>query len=244
MIVDDYRIPAFPWRLSAPESLVLLWGPETGDPWAVKVAMLELVVRRCFAIATIEKRRFLRSPVTIQMFTKVSALDQSLARPLKVVDDAYQLLAKTSRDEGRVTVYSLATKLLSYRRQKVRTGLFRRRVDRSAGSYVRSEVLPELQRQGLFRTESDFRMPSLDLTKWWLTAEGSTRLDELIRLNDAGRNSLPEWVKTEPALARRYVEQAGTSVLLLGGIPTLLRGLREGKGANPREGRRNPFSVE
>ena len=240
----DYRIPEFRWSLPAAESMVLLWGPDTGDPWVLKVALLELVVRRCFAVSTTEKRRFLRSPKPVHMFTKVGAVDPSPSPPLLAIDSAYHLLAQTPGVQGGVPLRLLASTILNQRRQKMRTGLFKRRNNQGTAGFVRSQVLPELQRQGLFRVGADPHVPSLDLTRWWLTTEGLARLNELVRLNDIGRNALPGWVNTNPALAREYVERAGSSLLLLGGIPSILRGMRDRNESATRGARNNPFSVE
>src|SRR6188472_3631663 len=77
------RQPGEPWTLSAPESLVLLTGPETGDAVALRAALLELVVRRSLKLTQATDRRFLILHPKVNVLSGGSAFTKRLEKPLQ-----------------------------------------------------------------------------------------------------------------------------------------------------------------
>src|SRR3954469_244891 len=52
---EERFLPQNRWRLTAPESYVLLYGPKSGGS-ALKLALLELVARECLELVEVEER--------------------------------------------------------------------------------------------------------------------------------------------------------------------------------------------
>ncbi|MGH2599897.1 MAG: hypothetical protein ACRDJ9_10985, partial [Dehalococcoidia bacterium] len=217
------ELPERRWDLSAPESQVLLWGPETSDAWALKPALLELVVRRALRLAAVEERRFcfFLKPAVTNILARGPGEVPAASRALGVV---IQVRPKSLRayvgDVHGTPVDRLAHEVFTrhLQRVRIRTGVFR--WQRTGGGYVQSEVMPELERRGLYERE---RAGLFESMRWVLTPEGVAALADLRALLAIGRESFGDWVGRDPARADAYVETAGTSLLLLGGLtPSLL----------------------
>jgi hypothetical protein len=240
----DEQLPSFLWRLSAPESLVLLWGPDTGDPWTLKVALLDLVVRRTLRLSTAERPRLLRSPARVNVLSAAELADPSLPRALQAVMEAYSGTRQVLSDG--VPVVDLATAVFTRRFRQTRTGFLRKRWDRTGGGYVRTEVLPELERCGYYTRLVVSELAIFSSPHWRLTSTGEAALAELRRITAVGRGAFPEWVERDPELALSFVERAGPAILILGGVAPLLRRLRDRSGADGGSGlgwARDPFSA-
>src|SRR6478752_2529546 len=88
------RQPGEPWTLSAPETLVLLTGPETGDAVALRVALLELVVRRSLKLSLATDRRFLIFHPKVNVLSGGSAFTRRLEKPLQRILDLFPQLPR------------------------------------------------------------------------------------------------------------------------------------------------------
>ncbi|MCC6792158.1 MAG: hypothetical protein IT336_10745 [Thermomicrobiales bacterium] len=236
----DAQLPPYPWRLSAPESLVLLWGPEAGNAWALKVALLELVVRRVLRLSSVERSRLFRSPEQVNMLGPGEQTDWPAPRPLVAVLDVY---AGTRPPADGVSVVALATAVFRRNVRRVRTGFLRHRMDRTGGGYVDADVLTVLERQGYYTPESAARLGLVRSTRWHLTPSGERARDELKQFMALGRSAFPDWVTSEPELARSYVERAGPAMLLLGGVAPLLRSLHAQERTRRRDERDDGFGL-
>jgi hypothetical protein len=216
------EIPERKWELSAPESQVLLWGAETSDAWALKPALLELVVRRVLRLGSVEDRRYFLFPTVVNVLSRGPGEVPDDCRALEVVVAAKPAsLRSYSGGIQGVSVEKLAQEVFRryLRRVRVRTGVFR--WQRTEAGYVRSEVLPELERRGLYARERPERGVA---ERWTLTLRGKTALADLRTLMAIGRGSFGAWVDHDPARAAACVERAGTALLLIGGLgPSLER---------------------
>ena len=219
----DDPLPQFAWRLSAPESLVLLWGPDTGDAWALKVGLLELVVRQALVLKAVDRRRVLRPARRVNVLALGEPLESSATRALRIIIETYPMASGRTDDVNGIPVDRLAHAVFARHFRQVRTGFLRRRWERSGGGYVSTEVLPDLEQRGLYEREAAL----FGSKTWTLTANGAKELERLRRFMAAGRESFGTWVEHQPDLAKEYVERAGTSILLLGGVAPLLRRLQE-----------------
>src|SRR5215207_6922625 len=129
----DDPLPQFPWRLSAPESLVLLWGPDTGDAWALKVGLLELVVRRALVLKAVEHHRVFRPARPVNVLALGEPLDSAAPRPLRIIVEAYSMVPRRTSDQNGVPVDRLAQAVLTRYFLQIRTRFLRRRWHRSGG---------------------------------------------------------------------------------------------------------------
>jgi hypothetical protein len=214
------------WDLPAPESAVLLWGPETRDHDALKLALLELVARRAMKLVAVPDRRL----VFISKETHVLVRNPHYAEPvspsLAIVVDAHPK-TRTYRDGTVGTpVDRLAGDVLrqELRRVRVRRGVFR--WDWSVGGYVRNRVLPELERRGLYARESRRRLGVLESDVWVPTTEGVATLYELRERLEAGRAGLLDWLERDPARADDFLQRLGPALPLMGGLTPLIARLR------------------
>jgi hypothetical protein len=221
------ELPARPWELPAPESLVLLWGPETGNAWALKVALLELIARGALRLVAVEHRRLLLFPTVTTVLALGPNADRPASRSLRVVLDSYPKPRTYPDGTVGVPLETLAGAVFAQYRRRVRLRFGRFRWDSPSGGYVQSEVLPELERRGLYRRDSSSRLGLFDTTRWVLTPAGTAALEELRALTTNGRTSFAGWVQHDPEAARAYVERAGTSLLLMGGLGPSLRRLQQ-----------------
>jgi hypothetical protein len=224
---DD--LPERRWELSAPESLVLLWGPETGDAWAVKVALLELIVRRVLRLATAEDRRFFLFSSYPHILAPGIRLDPSAGRPLRMPIEVYPKPRTYADGTFGVPVETLAQAVFTRNWRRVRTRPWSVKLDRSGGGYVQAKVLPALLDRGLFERDRSTHLGLITTSRWVLTAAGSTALADLRALMETGRRSFPAWLDHDPARARTYVERARAALLLLGGWEPLLARFRQGR---------------
>lgn len=205
------ELPARRWELSAPESQVLLTGPETTGDLALKAALLELVVRRVLRLASVEYLRLLvfkgRADVLVRDVTlppregREQSPDPSASRALQVVLDAYR--NPRTYPDGTIgcPVEKFAHAVLT----------------RWPRGYVHGGVFPALERRGLFAWEGFGPVGVV------LTAEGFAALADLRALLATGRGAFRAWVIDDPERARAFVDLAGPALLLLDDLTPALR---------------------
>ena len=189
------------WDLSAPASQVLLTGAATPNSWAIKLALKELVLRRALTLERVEKRRFLRKPLQIDVLALGRWPEREAGRSLIGVMEAFPK-AQQSFVAGRgVPIDVVADEVMRWYR--------------AGGGYIQGEVLPELEQRGFYREIDEGQGP-----QWQLTASGEAKLEELRQLMDRGTVQLPVWVQQNREQAARYIQDAGPMLLLLGN-PTI-----------------------
>jgi hypothetical protein len=205
-------MPRRRWELSAPESQMLLWGPETGDAWVLKQAILDLVVRRDLRLVTVPDRRLLVFAKRTDVLVRARPIEAPAPRALSAVTAAFP----TTRTYGDGTTGAPV--------DKVARAVFGRY--QKDGGFGNAIVLPALEQRGLFRGTQTSRSIVYAKTTWALTPEGLAALEELRTIMATGRALLPGWVDRDPNLARRFVELAGPALLLHSGLTPMLQHLR------------------
>lgn len=232
----DDALPPYPWRMSAPESLILLWGAETGDAWAVKMALLELLVRRSLTLSCVERQRILRSPQPVHLLSAGIGRDRIDARPLRFVLDVHAMSQASSPNAPGVAVERLTTRLFTHHFRPVRSGFWRRRWDRSGGGFVSAVIMPSLEQQGIFVQEESVRLGLFPSKRWALTTQGIAKREELQRFTAFGHQHFGRCVQDDPERAASFIERAGPALLLLGGIAPLVQKLSHGQGRSANDG--------
>jgi hypothetical protein len=200
------------WELPAPESQVLLSGPETKDDWVLKAALLELLVRSSLRLISAEHGRFLRGKR--ELVALVMGRAAAEFPTLQAVIDAYpkpQALAQG------VPVGHLARAVLIRYRER----------PRFTSGYAQEIVLPALADRGLFSREADVRVQLLGAEGWFLTRAGLAALVALRTMLATARQSFGAWVGSDQARAGAFIESAGAAVLLMDDVIAALPRLRE-----------------
>lgn len=200
------------WELPAPESQVLLSGPETNDDWVLKAALLELLVRGALRLISGKHGRFVRQKG--EMVALVSGREAAGVPTLHAVINAYadaQALAQG------VPVSELARAVLMRYRER----------PRFTGGYVQEVVLPALRERGLFSREADARVQLLGAEGWFLTRSGLATLVALRTMLATARQSFGAWVGSDQARAGAFIESAGAAVFLMDDVIAALPRLRE-----------------
>src|SRR3712207_3244607 len=129
-----------PWRLSAPESFVLLNGPSASGSEAFKLGVLELVTRNVVTIVNVEESGMFGRRKTTALLVDGAAGEPD-SRPLRSILDLYRQQRPRTLKDGTsgVPVAELAQAAS--------------RQYRSIGKYVEQDVLPALIEQGLYARE-------------------------------------------------------------------------------------------
>lgn len=185
------------WTLPAPESQVLLTGPETPNSWVIKLALKELVLRRVLSVRTLRTRRFLVLWREINVFVSGQRPNAPVSPPLSAVVSVFPKPTPFSDGSTGVPVKSAASEVMRWYR--------------AGGGLVEAEVMPELRRQGLYDLPADAGGP-----RWRLTPQGEQELARLRQLMATGRTSFPEWVERDRSRAAEFISLSGPAALLLG----------------------------
>jgi hypothetical protein len=201
------------WELSAPESGVLLWGPETRAREALKLALLELVVRQVLRLVSVRERRLVIFSQTFHVLAAGSGPERPSGPALRGVLEATPPSRTFADGTVGATVAQWARAVVGrYQRE---------------GGYVQAEVLPALQARGLYRREQYRRLGLFQATRWALTPEGLAALTELKSLMEHARALFGLGTLVDPASVRAHFERTGAAILLLPGLFPQLRLRRE-----------------
>jgi hypothetical protein len=203
------------WELSAPESGVLLWGPQTRSGEALKLALLELVVRQVLRLESVRERRLAIFSRTVTVLAPGPGRDQPSGRTLRGVLEATPP-ARTYPDGTTGAAVAQWARAVVARYQR-------------SGGYAQAEVLPALEQRGLYRRERYRRLGLFEASRWTLTPEGMSALAELKALLDQARALFGLGTLADPAAVRSHFERTGAAVLLLPGLFPQIR-LRQGQG--------------
>lgn len=220
------------WELSAPESQMLLWGPETGDAWVIKQAIMELVVRRVLRLRTVPDRRLLIFSKLTNVLVPASRLDDSASRALSAIVAAFPKTRAYADGTAGVAVERVAQAVFSQYRKSGSVTLQGHTWSWSDGGYGKAVVLPALEHRGLFRREQSSRLGLIPTTNWVPTEGGIAALEELRWIMTIGREQFAGWVGQDPARAEAYVEMAGPALLLQGGLAPLFQQLQRWSAAH------------
>jgi hypothetical protein len=210
--VIDLALPDRAWNLSAPESLALLWGPETSDTWTVSLGLLELAVRHGLSLRMVRSRKFGIVPITRLI---LSGRIEPSAFGSELIDAVWRSSPNPRSFRGGISglpVDAMADRLL----KPPATSRAALSSPVPLGSlFVTKHILPSLRRQGIYD----------DVVPNRITPHGQERLRELRQFMEVGRSVIAGM--GEPADALDYVERAGSSVLLVRGLaPALTRLVR------------------
>jgi hypothetical protein len=222
------RQPGEPWTHSAPESLVLLTGPETGDAVALRAALLELVVRRSLKLSLATDRRFLILHSKVNVLSGGPSFSRRLDKPLQHILDLFPTIPTRTFADGVVgaPVKNVAREILRQHRPSYQFVLGRRTRMLNAQSYVGGTILPELVKHGFYLCDAPaMGNPSAAIT-CSITEHGIETLSVLRDMLDEGRRSFADWVTTDPKRAMEYVDRAGPAILLLPSLAPSIRTLR------------------
>ena len=199
------------WQLSAPESSVLLAGPGSRDGDVLKLAFMELVVRKTLRLVTVKERRLYFWSKRTNVLTVERHVASPPSRSLRAVIDTHpQLRSYPDGTFGASTESWARTVFERYRKY---------------GGYVQAEVLPVLEERGFFVRVQSNRLGMFASTQWMITAAGEAALEELSGLLETGRalfgSNAPGFgsarQKPDPAAVQAYVDAAGAAILLLRG---------------------------
>lgn len=199
------------WGPTAPESCVLLDGRKGSDEEAFRLAVLECVARRRLTVAEQTDLPSEEAPVGLLLpgvETRATG-DRPLDALREVFDEAS---TRSSRSSG-VYVKELA-------------GATRRRYG-SLDGYVRTEVLPALERRGLYERRNKKLLGLFPITRWELTRTSEASRAQLQRNRKLGEEHFGEWVRREPEQAYRFLGLAGSSLLLMEALHPELRDLQD-----------------
>jgi hypothetical protein len=194
------------WEMTAPESWTLLNGVSASTQ-PFKLALTELLMRGSLKIIE-SKGRFRGKTVLLVDGPKAQAPSEPSLAP---VWELYRGSKTKTTDQGTgVPVNELAKSAQS----KFGT----------VGGYVDKHVVPQLHQRGLVEQRSKKVLFVFNKTTWELTPAGQSKKDELQRVLDEGKASMPSWVSNDPAQAAAYLGAAGAAILL---APTLFPQLRQ-----------------
>jgi len=216
------------WTLSAPESLVLLWGRGTGDVYAVELGLLELVARGFLDLR--ERKR----PFPLNKLLDISGnlihirpSERTGCTSLDTLLDAVPLSHVPSNRRAGYPVQSMADTVLRRQieyvpRRNTSRGV---RAVLTGRGYVWSAVLPDLVRRGYYTDAPHTRVGAPESWRRDLTPAGEQALVTVRQLHLEGQGPFASWVTTDPPRAWDYLERAGSSLFLIRGLLPHLRRL-------------------
>jgi hypothetical protein len=205
-MVDDHHAPSL--GLSASALVTFLWGPETTDLWAIKLAVFELVVRRDLEVSWIPRPRRLRSPELIAAVGLGNSKPGYRPPPLQVVLD-------TRADLQRLELIPLRELIQEVlRRQFVRRGRVFKRWMPSGPRFVDKYVIPELQGAGFVRSITSGQLWSPGI-QWDITEEGEESLVRLRAVLAFAGAGYEEFAASNPQEAIGFTNEQGSALLLI-----------------------------
>src|SRR6478752_5932872 len=135
-----------PWTISAPASLLLLTGNETGDAAAFRMVLLELLVRRSLKLSVAIERRMLFFRREVYVLSRGVEFSRRVASPMQRVLEVLPTLPQKTYRNGvvGVPVRTLAREVLKQYQPRYYYPLERAERVNEVRSYVDAEVVPEL----------------------------------------------------------------------------------------------------
>lgn len=216
MTNSRFDFPTSPWTLSAPESQVLLTGPETDDAWALKLALAELLVRKRYRLVASRERRSTFWSRATNVLVHGIFLGPSAPNPLHAVVQIAPNARTFLDGTVGVSVVDLARSVFARYRQQKSIRVNGRQMCWTRGSYVQAEVLPSLHARGLYTTEAYTHLKVFHRNRWIVTGAGIDALAELRSLLAFAQGPFRQLIADDPDRAQAFVEHAGASLALLG----------------------------
>lgn len=213
----DNRWPKSHWKLTAPESYALLYGPKAEETQVFKLALLELVARGWLEIDEIEQHK-----ASSGRARNIAALGYgarrhgSGGRPLDAVLELFEPHASWASEGGGSGLVPVSALALATRS---RYGSFK--------NYVEVEVMPALAARGLYQKEERRILGLFPTSRWEITRTGEAARAELEGNRSLGRDQFRRWVDSNPSQALAFLGLTGSSVLLMEELHPDIRRLRE-----------------
>jgi uncharacterized membrane protein YgcG len=182
------------------------------------LAVVELVARGLLRVVDVEEPGFLgrthRTSVLVRGETGSAPADG----PLRSVWELVEQTEATTFSDGTRGIP--VTRLVAA--AQARYGSLER--------FVTDEVLPDLERRGLYRRETSRVLWLFPVTRWRLTPDGQQALAELQRLMALGDQRFSGWVDNRPGDALAYTAMIGSAMLLMPASYPDMQRLHEGAG--------------
>jgi hypothetical protein len=197
------ELPTTRWELSAPESFVLLDGPDANGDQAFKLAVFELVGTGLLRVIDVDKTGILSQKRKTSVLARGDGGQEPGHGPLGSVWRLVQRTPQVSVPDGSMGVP--ITDLLTAAHEQYG----------SLDGFVRDEVMPELERRELYAREAYRILWLFPSTRWRLTPSGQQARDELERLIALGDERFRGWVQDDPSRAMAYTTAVGAAWLLM-----------------------------
>src|SRR5919197_3911970 len=203
MHAPDLSGPTTQWKLTAPESYVLLNGPQAGGAEAFRLALMELVGRGALRVVQVQQPGMLGLGRRVTVLAEGASPPADLDPTLESIWQVYTSLPSQTFPDGTVgvPVQELA------RAVQQRYG--------SLDGYVALQVLPALVERGLFRREEYRKLFLFPATRYVLTPDGRAARSELQGLIALGNRQFGGWAGQDPARALTFMGLAGASMFLM-----------------------------
>jgi uncharacterized membrane protein YgcG len=200
------ELPTTRWELSAPESFVLLDGPDASGEQAFKLAVFELVGTGLLRVVDVEKPGILGQTRHTSVLVRGQGGEEPRQGPLASVWTLLQRIPQVSFPDGTIGVP--VEDLVAAAHEQYG----------SLDGFVKSEVLPELERRGLYAREAYRILWLFPSTRWRLTPAGQQAREELQRLIALGDERFRGWVQDNPSQAMTYAALLGAAWFLMPGL--------------------------
>lgn len=196
--------PASTWQLDASESYVLLNGPEVSGTEAFRLAVTELVARGALRVVDVEQPSFLGQTGRTTVLVHGDTTSLPAEGPLRSVWELYEQTAPTTFPDGTGGVPVAQLSAAAQARYDTLDG------------FVRDEIMPDLERRGLYMREHYRVLRLFPATRWRLTPDGYQARAELERLMAHGDQRFGGWASNDPGQALAFMALAGSAMLLMG----------------------------
>ena len=200
-----------PWGPSAPESCVLLDGPKGLGEEAFRLAVLELIARHRLTVAEESEPR--NGTSTARLLLPGPEKRPTGHRPLDAIHDLFEEIRSSRVEESGLRMKELA------KATRKRYG--------SLDGYAKTEVLPALERRGLYERRERKLLWLIPVTRWELTRTGEASRAQLRQNRSVGEEHFGEWVRRDPERAYQFLGLAGSSLLLMEALHPELEDLED-----------------
>ncbi|MBI3966735.1 MAG: hypothetical protein HY329_13960 [Chloroflexi bacterium] len=224
-VAQEWLMPA--WKLSAPESFLLMHGTEGNVRQSIKLALLELIARGTLEVVDVAMRRTLAMGKRRQVVLVDGPRPEAPESPaLLGIWQAHQKLPR--RELERAAGGSIQGVLLNdlLRALAVHHG--------NLDEYVAKEIWEPLVKSGLVQLEKYKVMGLLSRTRYAPTKAGTAAKEELELWLALGARDLSGLVEQDPQRAVSYVAHAGAAALLMGSLYPYLRRLGQRAASEPQ----------
>jgi hypothetical protein len=167
------------------------------------LAIVELVARGLLRVVDVQQAGFLGQTHTTSVLVRGDTSSPPSDGPLRSIMELVDQIEPTTFPDGTSGIPG--ARLVDAARARYGS------LDR----FVTEEVLPDLERRGLYTRESSKILWLFPVTRWRLTPAGQQALAELQRLMALGDQRFSGWVDDNPGQALAYTALAGSALLLM-----------------------------